>query len=144
MEGYDLDDTLARMDYHNGETPEQRFANAPMMYEPKSAFVVISGRRLATPAEREATMTWLLDKQAHFMGYYASTGRDAKQVAASKGAIIHKLGLSDYTDNNVNVLAELAALGTGATLWTMSPKGVRARFVPMDRAGLARRWAPTL
>lgn len=145
MDGFDLDDTLASVNLAQARFKPMAdiFAAAPVIYTPSSAFVVITGRPHATAAERRATLTWLHEHQPHFSGIHYVDAHSAQAIADAKGALIKRLKLASYTDNNRNVLKALATLETGARLYAMDG-GKRVRYVAVDRAALARTWAPTL
>lgn len=143
MQGYDLDDTLAQVDFRaaSNRSLADLFATAPVIYTPNDAFVVITGRPAKTALERAATSAWLAQHQPNFIEiYYVPKANTAAGSAANKAAVINRLGVTDFTDDNPNVLAELAKL-TMARLWVMSASK-RTAFV--DRRSLAKTWAPTL
>lgn len=142
MQAYDLDDTLARVDFRDAtqESLVDLFTAAPVLYVPTVNFVVITGRPHSTAAQRKATDSWLAEHEPHCQGVHYVTPGDAAATARTKAAAIKNLKVTDYTDNNAEVLAELAGL-TAAQLWHIQD-GKRTAYV--DRAALAKAWAPTL
>src|SRR5512140_990148 len=119
MQGYDLDDTLARVDFRQAATHTlaELFAAAPVLYVPHDYFVVITVRPGSTSGERTATADWLAAHQPSCRGiHYVTASSTTAGTASSKAAVINRLKLSDYTDNNMNVLAALAGLTT-VQLW---------------------------
>lgn len=142
MQGYDLDDTLARVNF--ARTPlAEMFATAPVIYTPTSDFVVLTGRPNDTAAQREATTTWLREHQPHCRGIHYVAGGEIEK-AKRKAAIIKRLRLSDYTDNNPDALAAIATADTGAQLWRMSADGIRTKFASRTGASDTRDMAQTL
>lgn len=126
MQGYDLDDTLARVNF--AATPlAKMFASAPVIYTPSSDFVVLTGRPHDTAIERDATTTWLHQNQPRCRGIYYVAGAEIEK-ALKKAAIIRRLRLTDYTDNNPRALAAIAGDRVTARLWMMHPNGTRTPF----------------
>lgn len=130
MQGYDLDDTLASVNLSQArfKAMEDIFAGAPVIYTPKSDFVVITGRPHRTDAQRRATAKWLRDNQPNFKAIYYIEASSPQAMAEDKARIIKRLNLTDYTDNNSDVLTALAKLNTGATLWKMNTGGSKKRY----------------
>jgi hypothetical protein len=129
VQGFDLDGTLADVDYGHGVPNPAVLADAPVIATPPEPFVVITARPHATAAERDATTSWLKRHQPNCTGvhYIDAVGADA--IALAKGAVIARLGLTDYTDNNRKVLSRLAGMDlAGARLWAMGTDGVRVVF----------------
>jgi hypothetical protein len=127
MQGYDLDDTLARTDYANGPTP-RAFTDAPVNATPAQDFVVVTARMHDTAEQRAATLAWLHKNQPHFTGIHYVKAGDVDTTSAGKAAVVRRLQLTDYTDNNRDILARIAKLGTGAKLWVMGGDGVRVAY----------------
>lgn len=129
MQGYDLDDTLAGVDFAEAQTRglARVFSQAKVLYVPRSEFTVITARPHGTAELRRATSAWLAlnqpnwDKEIHYC-----EGTEA-QIIAKKAETINRLGLTDFTDNNTDILRALAPLTT-ATLWRMTADGTRTRF----------------
>ena len=126
MQGYDLDDTLASVNFQQAAVKSMAaiFADAPVIYTPDSPFVVITGRPHNTDQERRATTKWLRDNQPNFKALYYVEGNQDQQIAR-KAAIIKRLGLTDFTDNNPDVLTALKEQTTGVRLWRMTAEGKR-------------------
>lgn len=132
MQGYDLDDTLASVNLAQAAVKpmEAIFAGAPVIYTPKSDFVVITGRPHRTSAQTRATSQWLRDNQPNFKAIYYVEPGNPTHMAEVKARIIKRLNLTDYTDNNADVLKALAALNTGARLWKMNQGGDKKPYTP--------------
>ena len=76
MDGYDLDDTLAEVNFKQAafKSMESIFTDAPVIYKPEGAFVVITGRPAKSKAERTATENWLRTNMPGFRKNYYVTG----------------------------------------------------------------------
>jgi hypothetical protein len=127
MQGYDLDGTLAATDFTAAVRKPMPgvFADAPVLHTPITDFVVITGRPHATAAERAATLGWLQSRQPHFKDIHYVDATGVQAIAEAKAEIITRLGLTDYTDNNRDVIQCIATLGVGVKLWVMGADGVR-------------------
>lgn len=108
MIGYDLDDTLANVEF---ALAGQRglanvFRSAKVLRKPQDPFVVISARPHSTTAQRQATTAWLREHQPNFKKIYYVSGTEA-EIIKKKAALIKRLRLTDFYDNNTKIVAEL-------------------------------------
>lgn len=129
MQGYDLDDTLAKVEW---ERASQRglanvYLSAKVLYVPDDLFVVITARQRNTPAEASATREWLFETQPNWNNSIVWVGGTEEQVIAQKARAINNLKLTDFTDNNEDILAALAPL-VSARLWLIKD-GVRTPYI---------------
>jgi len=138
MQGYDLDGTLAGTDFTQAgrKSMADIFTDAPVIHAPSTDFVVITARLHDTAAEREATLAWMAKNQPHFAGIHYVEAGSPEATAKAKAAVITRLKLTDFTDNNRDVLAALAGLDTGAKLWVMGTDGVRVAHRDAGAAGV--------
>jgi hypothetical protein len=128
MDGYDLDDTLAEVNFKQAafKSMESIFTDAPVIYKPEGAFVVITGRPAKSKAERTATENWLRKNMPGFRKIYYVTGSE-KKVLEEKAGIIGRLNLASYTDNNPKALGAIRQLLPGVPLFLMQ-NGKRSPF----------------
>lgn len=110
MDGYDLDDTLADVDYDQADTRGLAtvFSQAGIIYTPTAEFVVITARTQTADAKR-ATEKWLTDNFELYRGTYYVSGTE-EEVIAGKAQFIRDLELASFTDNNLAILDALADL----------------------------------
>lgn len=108
MIGYDLDDTLANVEF---ALAGQRglanvFRSAKVIRKPQEPFVVISARPHSTAEQRKATRDWLIENQPNYKKIYYVSGTEA-EIISKKAALIKRLRLTDFYDNNADIVAEL-------------------------------------
>ena len=111
MDGYDLDGTLADVNYDEANVRGLAtvFSQAQVEYYPQSPFVVITARSHSTKELRDATEAWLQDNFTEYKGTYYVEGNEA-QVIQAKADLIAELNLESFTDDNPAILAALADL----------------------------------
>lgn len=128
MDGYDLDDTLAEVNFKQAafKSMESIFTDAPVIYKPEGAFVVITGRPAKSKAERTATESWLRKNMPGFRKIYYVTGSE-KKVLEEKAGIIGRLNLASYTDNNPKALGAIRQMLPRVPLFLMQ-NGKRSPF----------------
>lgn len=128
MDGYDLDDTLAATEFANAATRGlvNVFKSAKVIYKPQSPFVVITARSHSTQAERRATTEWLRENQPNYRAIYYCEGSET-DVAKRKADLIKRLNLKSFTDNNSDILGQIADQTEGVRLYKMS-RGTRVPF----------------
>ena len=130
MEAFDLDDTLAAVDF--AEAPvrslETVYRQAKVLYQPDVAFIVITARPNGSAGVRTATADWLKANQPNWTGaIYYCRGNDEQGIIEEKARLIKAHRVTDFTDNNENILAGLKPLVPGVVLWLIED-GVRTRF----------------
>ena len=130
MEAFDLDDTLAAVDF--AEAPirslETVFRQAKVLYQPDVAFIVITARPHASAGVRTATADWLKANEPNWTGGIYYCNADSEQgVIEEKARYIKSNRVTDFTDNNEDILTALKPLVPGVTLWLMED-GTRTRF----------------
>lgn len=111
MDGYDLDDTLADVNY---DAADERglaavFAQAEVKYLPENEFVVITARPSSRQDLRDATEAWLVDNFQNYRGTYYVSGSE-NEIIRGKARRIEELNLASYTDNNFSIVQALADL----------------------------------
>lgn len=106
MQGYDLDDTLARVNFAQASVRGLAtvYAQADVLYKPTEDFVVITARSKPNAAARQATLNWLKENEPRFQRIYYVPGGNAKNVAMAKARIIDSLNLDSYTSEDREVL----------------------------------------
>lgn len=121
MQGYDLDDTLAKVEFQFASTRglANVYRSAKVLYTPDAPFVVITARSHGTEALKTATRDWLKENQPNWSGRIIWCSGTEEQVIAKKAQAINSLGLTDFTDNNTDILEKLAPL-TNTSLWRIS------------------------
>jgi hypothetical protein len=127
MQGYDLDDTLAAVDYEQASVRGlvNVFKSAKVIYKPSAPFVVITARPHANAEQRQATTQWLKENQPNFKAiYYVPSGSEAT-VAKSKAAVIKRLNLDSYTCDNAEFNALLKPLVPGVRVYKMNADGTK-------------------
>lgn len=127
MQGYDLDGTLANVEYQNASVRGlvNVFKAAKVIYKPSAPFVVITARPHATAQQRQATTEWLKENQPQFKAiYYVPSGSEAT-VAKSKAAVIKRLNLDSYTCDNAEFNRLLKPLVPGVRVYKMNADGTK-------------------
>ena len=130
MEAFDLDDTLAAVDFAQASVRslETVFRQAKVLYTPDVAFIVITARPHASAGVRTATADWLKTNEPNWTGGIYYCNADSEQaVIEEKARYIKSNRATDFTDNVENILTALKPLVPGVTLWLLS-NGVRSRF----------------
>ena len=107
MIGYDLDGTLANTNFalQDKLTLAQIFERAGVIRTPDKPFIVITARQHATSTQRQATLDWLHKNQPNYKGIHYVTGSEL-QIIKAKADLINRLKLTDFYDNNPNIVAE--------------------------------------
>lgn len=123
MQGFDLSDTLVRINYKSGNIP-QAIKDASVIYRPRGNFVIITAQQDA-PAIHAAVSDMVRVNFPNCQHVYFVSGGQA-EIIQKKAALIKRLGLSDFTDNNREILAGIKELNTGATLHVMTGSGPKA------------------
>lgn len=131
MIGYDLDDTLAKVDYAQAGTRGLAtvFAQADVIHKPTQDFIVITARAHSSSATKTATEKWLRENNPdHYKGiYYVSGSED--QIVKGKARIIEDRNLTSFTDNNRAILRQLKELLPSAiTLYYMRANGTKTEY----------------
>ena len=130
MEAFDLDDTLASVDFAEANTRslETVFRQAKVLYQPDVAFIVITARPHGTASLRTATADWLKTNEPNWTGAIYYCNADSEQaVIEEKARLIKAHRVTDFTDNNEDILAALKPMVPGVTLWLID-NGHRTRF----------------
>ena len=130
MEAFDLDDTLAAVDFEQApvRSLETVYRQAKVLYQPDVAFIVITARPNGSAGVRTATADWLKANQPNWTGaIYYCRGNDEQGIIEEKARLIKAHRVTDFTDNNENILAGLKPLVPGVVLWLIED-GVRTRF----------------
>lgn len=130
MEAYDLDDTLASVDFAeaNVRSLATVFRQAKVLYQPDVPFIVITARPHANADTRRATADWLKANEPNWTGdiYYCNADSE-EAVVREKARLIKAHRVTDFTDNNEQILTALKPLVLGVQLWLIED-GVRTRF----------------
>lgn len=128
MQGYDLDDTLAKAEFQYASTRglANVYRSAKVLYTPDAEFVVITARSHGTETLKTATRDWLKEHEPNWSGRIIWCSGTEAEVIKKKAQAINSLGLTDFTDNNTDILKALAPLTT-ATLWHIN-NGNRTRY----------------
>ena len=130
MEAYDLDDTLAGVDFAeaNVRSLATVFRQAKVLYVPDVSFTVITARPHSTADLRRATYDWMVRNQPEWDGQIHYCNADSEQgVIEEKARLIKAHRITDFTDNNEDILTALKPLVPGVTLWLID-NGQRQRF----------------
>ena len=126
MDGYDLDDTLAAVNYKQAgfKNLSDIYASAPVIYTPDSPFVIITARSIRSRADKLATDKWVREHMPNCRKVYYVSG---KEIDKQKADIVRRLNLSSYTDNNPKHLEAMRPLLGGVKLFLMQ-NGNRTPF----------------
>jgi hypothetical protein len=130
MQAFDLDDTLARVDWQQAGVRglARIFAQAKVLYRPTGPFIVITARAHGTAAARNATLMWLRDNFDNFVSIYYCQGGSEAEIVKDKARLIKAHSVTSFTDNNPQILTELKKLTTGITLYRAYADGTRKQF----------------
>ena len=110
MIGYDLDDTLAGTNFAMAGKIglSAIFRDAKVLRTPDKPFIIITARPHDKPQYREATAEWVRKNQPNCKGIrYVGGGEN--QIIKDKARIIKELNLTDFYDNNPNIVRNLRA-----------------------------------
>lgn len=118
MDGYDLDDTLASVNYKQAGVRKLSdiYANAPVIYKPDSPFVIITARGIRSRADKIATDKWVRENQPNCRKVYYVSGAN---IDKQKADIVRRLNLVSYTDNNPKHLEAMKPMLPGVQLFLM-------------------------
>lgn len=122
--GYDLDGTLADVNFSAASVRglARVYAQANVLYTPRSDFVVLTGRT-ANAEQRRVTRKWLRDNFGDkFKGVFFYSGGEA-EIAKAKARAIRRMNLTSYTDNNKKMLDLIRAEGVDAELHKVAKRG---------------------
>ena len=123
MQAFDLVDTLVKISYkvYNTEQLVANIKNADVIYRPKGNFIIITAQP-DTPAVHTAISAMVNDNFPNCQRVVFVSGSEA-QVAEKKASIIKRNGITDFTDNNRNILSKIKDLVPEVTLWVMTGSG---------------------
>lgn len=109
MDGYDLDDTLASVNYKQAgfKSLADIYATAPVIYRPEGPFVIITARSIRSTTNKAATEKWVRENQPNCRKVYYVSGSD---IDKQKADIVRRLGLATYTDNNPNHIEKMRTM----------------------------------
>ena len=118
MDGYDLDDTLAAVNYKQAgfKSLSDIYASAPVIYTPDAPFVIITARAIRSRADKLATDKWVREHQPNCRKVYYVSGSD---IDSKKAAIVKRLHLQSYTDNNGKHITGMRSLLPGVKFFLM-------------------------
>lgn len=105
MYGFDIDDTLAHADFHSARSQTEAILGAKVLYVPDMPFVAITARG-DDPKVQQATRIWLKQHEPKCQGVEFVSG-GMKQKIAGKARAIQQHNVTDYVDNNAELLAGL-------------------------------------
>ena len=103
MEAFDLDDTLAAVDFAQApvRSLETVYRQAKVLYQPDVAFIVITARPNGSAGVRTATADWLKANQPNWTGaIYYCRGNNEQGIIEEKARLIKAHRVTDFTDNN--------------------------------------------
>jgi hypothetical protein len=118
MDGYDLDDTLAAVNYKQAgfKNLSDIYANAPVIYTPDAPFVIITARSIRNRADKVATDKWVRENMPNCRKVYYVAGAD---IDKQKSDIVRRLHLASYTDNNPKHITAMKPLLPGVKFFLM-------------------------
>ena len=124
MQAFDLQDTLVHINYdrafgHNGLI--EQIAKASVIYRPKGAFIIITAQQDNSDIH-DAISSMVAENFPNCERVHFVTGGTA-QVADAKAAIIAEKNISDFTDNNREILAKIKEKNLNVKLWVMTKDG---------------------
>jgi hypothetical protein len=123
MQGFDLADTLVHIDYNSGNIVNA-ISRAKVLYRPTGNFVIITAQQ-DSPSIHTAIKSMIADNFPNCQQVVFVSGSEA-DIIKKKAAAIKRLNLTDFTDNNRNILAGLMELNLGIKLWVMTTSGRKA------------------
>jgi hypothetical protein len=124
MYGFDIDDTLAKTDFKHARSQTEAILGAKVIYTPTMPFVAITARG-ADPKVHRATQIWLKQHEPNCHGV-EFTGGSLKQVINGKAQAIQKHGVTDYVDNNIELLHGLKNLLPNVKFYHFTGSGYSA------------------
>lgn len=120
MQGFDLVDTLVKINYASGNVV-RAIENAEVIYRPRGEFVIITAQQ--DSPEIHAAVSRMVEKNFPNCKRVVFVSGSQAEVIKKKAAAIKRWKLTDFTDNNRDILAGIRDANTGATLWVKTGKG---------------------
>lgn len=120
MQGYDLQDTLVRINYNSGNIISA-IAKASVLYRPKGNFIIVTAQQ-DSPSIHSAIKSMIKDNFPNCQGVTFVSGGQS-EVIAKKAAAIKRLGITEFTDNNPDILAGLKEKLPNVKLYKMTKNG---------------------
>lgn len=108
MYGFDIDDTLAHANFKQSRNAVEAILGAKVLYTPSMPFVAITARG-SDPKIQKATHIWLKQHEPNCKGVEFVSG-GMKQKIEGKARAIQQHGVTDYVDNNTELLSGLKRL----------------------------------
>lgn len=108
MYGFDIDDTLAHANFQGARSEVEAILGAKVIYTPDMPFVAITARG-NDPKVQKATRIWLKQHQPNCHGVEFVAG-GMKQKIEGKARAIQQHNVTDYVDNNTELLTGLKNL----------------------------------
>jgi hypothetical protein len=105
MYGFDIDDTLAHANFKGARSEIEAILGAKVIYTPSMPFVAITARG-NDPKVQKATKIWLNHHQPKCTGVEFVSG-GMKEKINGKARAIQRHNVTDYVDNNTELLAGL-------------------------------------
>ena len=124
MRAFDLQDTLVRINY-NAPNIYEAIGAARKLYSPVGEFIVISAQPPSSQI-RAAVRGMIQDKFPNCSAIYFVSGGE-RQVIQAKARAIRNHSVTEFTDNDENILKGLAALVPNVKLYKIS-NGERRPF----------------
>ena len=120
MQGYDLADTLVHINYSSGNIISA-IAKASILYRPKGNFVIITAQQ-DSPSIHTAIKSMVKDNFPNCQGVTFVSGGQT-EIISKKASAIKRLGITEFTDNNSDILAGLKEKLSGVKLYKMTSNG---------------------
>jgi len=124
MQAFDLVDTLVHINYKGvfGHTSLlEQISKAKVIYTPTAPFRVFTAQ--PDNAEVHQAISDMVHKNfTNCEGISFVTG-GTQQVADAKAALIKSHNITDFTDNNRQILAKIKEQTTDVKLWVMTGEG---------------------
>ena len=127
-QAFDLQDTLVHINYGNTFTETLAgIAKAKKLMTPSGDFTVISAQPENRAIQRQLRIM-ITDLFTNVLGIHFVSGAD---IAGKKLALIKRLGIKEYTDNDEGILRAInKALGASIRLY-LARNGQRALVKPL-------------
>lgn len=127
MQAYDLVDTLVHINYKAvfGRTSLlKQIQNATIIYKPQGNFIIITAQQ--DSADVHSAISEMVSKNFPNCEHVHFVSGSETEIADSKARIIEQKNITDFTDNNVGILAKIKAKGLNVKLWRMTQDGRKA------------------
>lgn len=120
MQGFDLADTLVHINYKSGNIVSA-ITKAKILYRPKGNFIIVTAQQ-DSPSIHTAIKSMVKDNFPNCQQVSFVSGGEA-EIIAKKASAIKRFNITEFTDNNINILAGLKEKLPNVKFYQMTSNG---------------------